>query len=354
MDIENIIKDFDEIIRLCNKGKDNSNNSKELNNVLSSIFSQAHELQKKISSTQENENLNHIPDLTSYHILLAEDNNVNMMVAEAFMKKTGCKITCAENGLVAVEKYKASLKAGKPFDLIFLDMQMPVMDGFAATKNIRFMESGTPYKTPIIALTGNVLDLEIKKAENLGTNDYITKPFSANIMYEKSARLLGVTKYLSNSESQTKQKNPALDQKTKSVSNGDYPDFSSMNFLVVDDNKLNVEILNLMLKKTEAKYENAYDGMEALEKFLASGKHHFDMILMDIQMPEMDGNTCAKKIRESGRSDSNLPIISISANAFQEDKEKSLEAGINYHMSKPVNMKKLFEKISELKGSCAQ
>ncbi|MCQ2585497.1 MAG: response regulator [Treponema sp.] len=346
MDIKNITKDFDEIIRLCNESKEDTNNTQKLNKIITSVINKAQELKTKIPSIQETESTADIPDLSNFHILLAEDNNVNMMVAEAFMKKTGCKITCAENGLVAVEKYKASLKAGKPYDLVFLDMQMPVMDGFVATKDIRFMERGTPFKTPIIALTGNVLDSEIKKAENLGTNDYITKPFSASLMYEKSARLLGVTKYIKNTE--IKKENETLEVKAKSVSNGDYPDFSALNFLVVDDNKLNVEILNLMLKKAEAKYEDAYDGTEALEKFLASEQNHFDMILMDIQMPEMDGNTCAEKIRESGRSDSNLPIIAISANAFQEDKEKSLKAGINYHMSKPVNMKKLFEKITEI------
>lgn len=351
MDTEVLNKDFDEIIGLCNTGKANLQNCMELRKTISSIIIKAQEIKKTIPTSPEVENGGDIPDLSGFHILITEDNSVNMMVAEAFMKKTGCEITCAENGLVAVEKYKASLKAGKPFDLIFLDMQMPVMDGFVAAKDIRILEEGTNFKTSIIAMTGNVLDSEIKKAENAGTNDYITKPFSSGVMYEKSAKLLGATKYLKTTSKESENQNTS---KNNTQVTNVYPDFSEMNILVVDDNKLNVEILNLMLKKAKANFENAYDGSEALNKFLDSEENHFDMILMDIQMPEMDGNTCAEKIRTSGRSDSKVPIIAISANAFQEDKDKSLKSGINYHMSKPVDMKKLFKKISELKGSCAQ
>lgn len=352
MDYEELNKNFEEIIELCKNGQKNLQNIPELRRTISSLLIKSQELKNTIPSPAEAENSGDIPDLSGFHILLAEDNSINMMVAEAFLKKTGCKITCAENGLMAVEKYKASLKAEKPFDLIFLDMQMPVMDGFVATKDIRFMEKDTPFRTPIIAMTGNVLDSEIKKAENLGTDDYITKPVSSGVMYEKSAKLLGVSKFIKASPA----KDPAQAPEKKvqpSVTNS-YPDFSKLNIMVVDDNKLNVEILNLMLKKTNAHYEDAYDGTEALEKFLNSEEKHFDLILMDIQMPEMDGNTCAQKIRASERPDSNIPIIAISANAFQEDKEKSLSSGINYHMSKPVDMKKLFKKIEELIGSCAQ
>jgi len=352
MDADILKNDFDQIISYCNSGKNNVDNIPELRKYISSIIIKAQEIKKNLPASPDIENANEIPDLSSFKIMICEDNSVNRMVAEAFMKKTGCIIEQAENGLEAVEKYRTSLKDGKPFDLILMDMQMPVMDGFSATTSIRQIEEEGKTHSLIIAMTGNVLDSEIKKAENCGTDDYITKPFPSKVLYEKCSKLLGVKSSVKTSSS-TPASQSASSQNGNQKTNT-YPDFSNLTILVVDDNKLNVEILNLMLKKVSARYEDAFDGTEALEKYLSSEEGKFDLILMDIQMPEMDGNTCAQKIRESGRKDSDVPIIAISANAFQEDKEKSLKSGINYHMSKPVEMKKLYEKISELKGTCAQ
>ncbi len=325
-------------------------NSNEI--TIRNLAEEIHSISEKLrDSTLEREETS-IPDLKGKKILLVEDNNINLMVEVAFMKKTGATVETAENGLEAVEKILNSEKNDAKFDLVFMDMQMPVMNGVEAVKTLKNHSSKYANTIPIVTLTGSGLDSEKSTIESLGINGYILKPVTAKQMYLYCENILQ-TGYISSSEKEIEKGNktdikPESKPAPNTAANSSFPDFSSKNVLVVDDNKLNVEIINLMLKKTGASFVNAFDGQEALNMYLESDEKHFDMILMDIQMPVMNGNECAAKIRASGRSDASLPIIAISANAFQEDKDKSLQAGINFHMSKPVNMKSLHAKMVEL------
>lgn len=332
--IENLCKKSREAISV-NEVKSIISNMNEIKQLTETVI-------KSFESKTEN-NIT-IPDLSSKKILIVEDNNVNLMVAQAFLKKTGCITETAENGKEALDKIYKSIS--EPFDLVFMDIQMPVMDGTEAIKELRKKENSSYLRNlPVIAMTGNVFEEELKKAISDGFTDYITKPVTAAVIYEKCAAYTSVSQSLLVTKPVSKEK-----KLSEPKHSANYPDFHSKKILVVDDNKLNVEIINLMVKKTGASFVNAFDGQEALNKFLQSDIKTYDLVLLDIQMPVMDGNTCAEKIRNSGRPDANIPIIAISANAFQEDQEKSLKAGINFHMSKPVNMKALHEKMNELIG----
>ncbi|MCF0243043.1 MAG: response regulator [Treponema sp.] len=295
----------------------------------------------KAEYTSENE----IPDFSGKKILLAEDNDINIMVAKNFIEKTNANLTIAKSGREAFSEFLQSEKDNKPFDLIFMDIQMPEMDGYETTAAIRKHNEKHSNNVKIIAMTGNVTDSEIQRCKQCGMNDYIPKPVSSKILYKKASLLLGISKYISNNDKIT-EKPVKCEKKYHSISIP--PDLHNKNIMVVDDNKLNVEILRIMVQKTGANVIEAEDGKEALEKYLASENAYFDLILMDIQMPVMDGNECSEKIRTSGRKDSKLPIIAISANAFPEDIEKSISSGINLHMSKPVNMKILHETLKEV------
>ena len=295
--------------------------------------------------TKENSSNSLIPDFSGKRILISEDNDLNMFVAKAFIKKTNAELDFAKDGKEALEKVKDSFS--NPFSLIFMDIQMPVMDGLEACRQIRKL-GGYCEKVPVIAMTGNVSSEDKDKALEAGMNDYITKPVKQSEFLSKSAHIL-FGKDIPYIKKETAESKTASENIPKPDSKGFQKtpefDFSGKRFLIVDDNKLNLEILQLMLKKTGCDIVEASDGVEAFEKYMNSASGYFDIILMDILMPRMDGNECAKKIRSSGKEDSNLPIIAISANAFQEDKEKSMEAGINFHMSKPINMKILFETV---------
>ena len=136
-------------------------------------------------------------------------------------------------------------------------------------------------------------------------------------------------KYLENVEGVKDSSEKSLDLKEKHI-------------LIVEDNELNMEIIHTILDKYEAKIEEAYDGQQALEKIRQSKEGEYDLILMDIMMPVMDGLEAAREIRKLPRNDcKTLPIVAMSANAFDEDVKKSLASGMDAHLSKPINMEQL-------------
>ena len=126
-------------------------------------------------------------------------------------------------------------------------------------------------------------------------------------------------------------------------------DIRGMNILLVEDNELNAEIAEIMLQDQGANVTVAYDGKQAVELFQENEEETFDAILMDVMMPVMDGITATKKIRESGKTDAkDIPIIAVTANAFKEDAEKCIAAGMNAHISKPLNMETIKETLKKL------
>lgn len=148
-------------------------------------------------------------------------------------------------------------------------------------------------------------------------------------------------KYLENVEEVKDSSEKSLDLKEKHI-------------LIVEDNELNMEIIHTILDKYEAKIEEAYDGQQALEKIRQSKEGEYDLILMDIMMPVMDGLEAAREIRKLPRNDcKTLPIVAMSANAFDEDVKKSLASGMDAHLSKPINMEQLEKTLARfVKGPC--
>ena len=125
-------------------------------------------------------------------------------------------------------------------------------------------------------------------------------------------------------------------------------DISGVRILLVEDNELNAEIAEFMLTENGAKVETVNNGLEAVQRFEASEPGTYDVILMDVMMPVMDGLTAARTIRDLERQDAKtIPIIAMTANAFREDAEKCMEAGMNAHLAKPLDDEKIKQTISE-------
>lgn len=123
-------------------------------------------------------------------------------------------------------------------------------------------------------------------------------------------------------------------------------DASGKNILVVEDNDMNMEIIKAILERTHAHVICAWDAEEAIDIFGKSKEGHFDLILMDIQMPGMDGYGAARAIRSMDRKDSmSIPIMAMTANAFAQDVEKAFDAGMNAHLAKPIDVDELFQKM---------
>ena len=142
---------------------------------------------------------------------------------------------------------------------------------------------------------------------------------------------------------------PVKEHKIQEKAPQNKKDFSGIRVLVTEDNPLNMEILQYILEDMGMKVDNAYDGKEAVDKFEASKIGYYDLIIMDIMMPVMGGLEAAHAIRTMERADSNkVPIVAISANAFDEDIHRSLASGMNAHLSKPVEIDKLRETLGRL------
>ena len=140
--------------------------------------------------------------------------------------------------------------------------------------------------------------------------------------------------------------------RSKTVEKESDVSINGMHIMPVEDNDLNAEVAEYILKEAGAEVTTVRNGQGCLDAYTASEAGSFDVILMDIMMPVMDGITAAGKIRSSGRPDSvDIPIIAMTANAFAEDARKCMEAGMNAHLAKPLDVKKLMSTIARLSAS---
>ncbi|MCL9777209.1 response regulator [Vibrio methylphosphonaticus] len=280
----------------------------------------------------------------SVQVLLVEDNLVNQKVASLHLKKLGYGFDIANNGLEAVEHYKS----GKNYSVVLMDCMMPVMDGFTATAVIREYEStaGLP-KTPIIALTASVVDDDIQKCFDAGMDDYVPKPFKADILKQKLVSAVEVKlENIANVKAmEIEGKSTDATSSESSSQSGDEP---AVRVLLVEDNMVNQKVASLHLKKAGYDYVIANDGQQALETFQSDS--NFDVILMDCMMPVKDGFAATKDIRDYEKQEgmTPTPIIALTASVVDDDIQKCFDAGMDAYVPKPVRREKLFHEMRNL------
>lgn len=171
------------------------------------------------------------------------------------------------------------------------------------------------------------------EAKQAGANIVIAKPLFESSLYNT---LNSVTKSASSTES-------------TEISQPNFPKLSGKRVLLAEDNMLNCEIATELLSVTGVEIESAENGKEALDKFLASPTGYYDLILMDIQMPVMDGYEATRRIRASSHADAkSIPIIAMTANAFIEDVEKALASGMNGHLAKPIDIDVIYQTLADI------
>jgi two-component system, sensor histidine kinase and response regulator len=241
------------------------------------------------------------PDRGHLRLLLVEDNVDNQNLSRLMLEKAGYRIDIAVNGREALEKC-----AAYDYDLVFMDIQMPEMDGHEAAFQLRKTEAYR--RTPIIALTAHGLDSDIRKSLSLGMNAHITKPLRRKVLLE------AVDKW--------------LDARYK--------------VLVVDDNPDNMELVRLFLKdETGLRLYGAPDGREALEKMRRT---LFSLVFMDLEMPVMDGLAAVGALRQEEWG-KNVPVVAFSANDDGARIKACLAAGFTDYLVKPVKKELLLEKV---------
>ncbi len=260
-------------------------------------------------------------------VLVVDDDPIACEHARLVLEKVGIACEHALSGAEALEMVKVRHARREPYNLILVDWKMPEMDGVETTRRIRTI---TGNESAIIILTAYKWDDVQEEALVAGVDSFISKPlFASNVMEEFYNAM--------------KRKNVMVSLQEKKA------DLTGRRILLAEDVAVNAEIMMMVLQMREMTADHAENGKIALEKFRESPEGYYDAILMDMRMPEMDGLTATMEIRALPRKDAaEIPIIALTANAFDEDVQRSLQAGLNAHLSKPVEPDVLYETLESL------
>jgi signal transduction histidine kinase/DNA-binding response OmpR family regulator len=259
-------------------------------------------------------------------VLVADDDKMSCESACEILDELGMKSEWVLSGFEAVDRVKAHHAAEQDFFAVILDWKMPEMDGLAAAKAIR-KEVGE--EVPIIIISAYDWSEIEQEARSVGVNAFISKPLF-------KSRMVDLFNDLVIGEEEKKE------EKDTSIAELEELELHGRRVLLVEDNELNSEIAKELLEMTGLEVECAWNGTEAVLKFEQSEEHFFDIVLMDIQMPVMNGYEAASAIRALKRGDAKtVPIIAMTANAFAEDVHNALQSGMNAHIAKPLDLNTL-------------
>ncbi len=267
--------------------------------------------------------------------LVVDDNSNNLEILERLLKRNGISVKKLKTGWEVVPALQAAIKDQSPFDLCILDIQMPGMSGYEVAEQIR-KQSPPLSNLPILAFSSAMAKLSQKNRETL-FDVFLIKPVRSQKLLIAIEKLLGENNKNKISDNEAKGKG----KKSKIVQT-DGDNLQSLRILLAEDNPINQKLARYMLSREGYHLDVAENGKEAVEIFLAK-PGNFDLVLMDIQMPEMDGREAARIIRSKGYS--RVPIIAMTAESMKGDREKCLAAGMNDYISKPINREEVLGMI---------
>jgi two-component system, sensor histidine kinase and response regulator len=257
--------------------------------------------------------------LNGLRILVVDDHRTNRRILEGILKRWGAQTGCAGGGEEALSELTAAAEAGQPYRLMVTDMNMPEMDGFALVEHIQSDPKLSPLTVMMLTSGGHQRDVE--RCRELGVLFYLYKPVRKRELLAALLAALG--------RSQPATPSPVLPQTERRQQP------RGLRVLLAEDNRVNQIVATRLLEKlgyTVAVADNGYAALSLL------ATQPFDLVLMDIQMPEMDGLTATRKIRENERSSPyHVPIVAMTAHAMKGDRELCIEAGMDEYVSKPIS-----------------
>ncbi len=260
-------------------------------------------------------------------VLVVDDDEIALGHAKLVLGKAGILTDTVLTGKEAVEMAKLRHARREPYNLIVIDWQMPEMNGIETAREIRKV---TGDESAIIILTAYNWDDILDEALAAGVDCFISKPVFSGILLDEFKNALRRKK-----EHTSFAKNKA--------------ELAGKRVLLAEDMEVNAQIMMEVLKMRDLQVELAVNGREALEMFRNHPEGYYNAILMDVRMPEMDGLEATAAIRKLDRDDAKkVPIIALTANAFDEDVQRSLQVGMNAHLSKPINPDHLYQTLEEM------
>ena len=261
-------------------------------------------------------------------VLLVDDDEILLETATDTLKSLGLNVEQAKGGLQAIDMIKQRHNEGKDYQIVIVDIKMPDIDGVETIRRIR---NEVDSKTPTLLISAYDFSDIDKKAKEAGANGFLSKPLFRSTLYEKINEILG--------------------KETKSTEAvNEYADLEGLNILVTEDNDINWEIISVLLASYGIHTERAINGRVAVEKMKQAREGSYLLIFMDIQMPEMNGLDATRAIRAlDNQWASSIPIIAMTADAFSENITECLEAGMNGHIAKPIDIKLVLKEIRRIK-----
>ncbi len=292
-------------------------------------------------------------DLSGMPVLIVDDNYTNRILLQEMITSWGLVPTIAANGKEALDRFNEASASGTPYRLILLDMQMPEMDGFDVAKIIKDAPSGKDVKIIMLSSIGQRGDSD--RCKEVGISGYLPKPIKQSDLFDAIVMTMGLSS----------EETPAVITRHKV-----YETRESFNILLAEDNLINQTLAVRLLETRGHRVTLASNGIETVEAFK---KGDFDLILMDIQMPEMDGYEATREIRkledgsqakqtpttnppEADKSTignrqskiQRVPIVAMTAHVMKGDREKCLEAGMDDYISKPIKSEVLYSVINKV------
>ena len=269
-------------------------------------------------------------DFSNLSVLVVDDDRSTCDYLKLLFDRYSVKCTAVASGQEAVENVNERLSQGKPYSACVVDWHMPEMDGRETIKRIR---ERAGEETPIIVISAyDFSDIE-PAAKTLGVNAFIAKPLFQSAVFDLLVNISG-------------KRHEALVMAPRTDA------FHGERVLLVEDNRTNMEIAKAILRSWKLVIDEAWNGLEAVERFCSAPEGTYKAILMDVHMPEMDGYRATQAIRASDHAEArSIPIIAMTADVFAEDVSEAMAAGMNDHIGKPIDKALLLSTLQKyIKG----
>ncbi|MCB1187835.1 response regulator [bacterium] len=275
-----------------------------------------------------------IEELSGRHVLVVDDQATNLRILNGMLGSWGCLVEEARDGDEAFMKLLASVD-GQPFDLLLTDYNMPGMDGEQLTVQLRSIEELRDL--PVVMLTSSARRGDAKRMQQAGVNAYLPKPF-------RQDQLAGVLRILLGRGQACTEHDDGLVTRHTVMEN-----MKDIRLLLVEDNVINQKVAINLLSRWDLPVEVAENGEEAVRMV---ADRDYDLVLMDIQMPKMDGMEATRRIRQLSSARGRVPIVAMTANALKGDRERYIDAGMDDYIPKPIDvnlMRRVLEKVLSIR-----
>ncbi len=275
-------------------------------------------------STSQKRKLIPKSDLRGRRMLVVDDNEHACTVLSGMLSGMSFVVDAVNNGRRAIDAVREAAEAGRPYDIVFLDWQMPELDGTQTGGKIRGLDLNTP--PHLIMVTAYGREEVISGARAAGFDDVLIKPVNPSVLFDAAMRALGA-------QSDEMATPTAEGEREKPV---DLSAIAGARLLLAEDNEMNQEVAVELLRDAGFAVDVAENGQVALDALRQHAANHYAAVLMDMQMPVLDGLSATVELRKQPQFAA-LPVVAMTANAMEQDRERCLAAGMNDYVAKPID-----------------